>query len=175
MDEETRVKKELVENILDMACETISEMKKGDIIEHHIMAELLETRYPSWEYRNRQTKLRDLLINRHSFYLVNSKNRGYILEKNGKEHEFGQKRIKGAVVQIERRTDEIVKISPEGKTRQQADELTTVKQTAGRFCERVKSEFRDMIRKTKKEEEKSKLVTPLTIYSSREKNKELQV
>ena len=159
MKKETKVKtQDLVENILDIACETISEMKKGDFITHGSMAELLDSYYPSPEYYDRQGRLRLLLIDRHQLYLVNSYRHGYVLAKNGKEHEVGIKKIKGAVETIDKRADEIVKISPSGKTRQQVDELITVQQTTGRFAERVKSGYRDLVRKTNKETEAEKTV-----------------
>jgi hypothetical protein len=48
MENETRkIKQDLVTDILDAACETISEMKKGDLITHQTMSGLIKRPYPA--------------------------------------------------------------------------------------------------------------------------------
>jgi hypothetical protein len=176
VDKELRLKeKELLEDILDAACETISEMKKGDMIVHAAMAELLNTRYPSSQYRTRKDRLRGLLINRHQIYLNSSYNKGYVLAKDGAEHEAPLTKIRGAVGIIENKTDEIVKISPEGKTRAQQEELMTIQQTTGRFAERVKSSYRDLVRKNERQENAVKKITHRPLISIEPREKELQI
>jgi len=94
---------------LQDAVAAISQMKRGTVVSHLVLANLLKTHPQSSEYYQAIVDIKPILINEHSIFLVSKPNKGYEIKARGleikvveKEFVSGANRIIGAVQKSKR-------------------------------------------------------------------------